>query len=327
MAMFYDDDKEKTEVIYPNEDIIGIALQDLSKTRKSLDLVGDCDGPRFLVTNEQIATKYLELKNRGVKIRIVTEITKDNIAYCRKAMEFSQLRHLDGVKGTYGINDARTFGSIIIDKESKKPLHFVHSNVKPLVEQEQYLFETLWEKAIPAKQRFKEIEEGAKREFVETIREPSEIQKLGIDLIKKAEEEILVLFSTANAFPRQDKAGALDLLREAAKLHGVKVRILVPIGDNDNNDAISERIQQMKDAGIDIRAIKQTFQNKLTTLVVDQSLCLTIELKDDSRETSDEAIGLATYSNSEASVFSYISIFENLWIRMKMYKKPQQQEA
>jgi hypothetical protein len=26
----------------------------------------------------------------------------------------------------------------------------------------------------------------------------------------------------------------------------------------------------------------------------------------------DEAIGLATYSNSEATVFSYVSIFENL---------------
>ena len=53
---------------------------------------------------------------------------------------------------------------------------------------------------------------------------------------------------------------------------------------------------------IDIRTIKQTFQNKLTTLIVDQNLCLTVELKDDSsEENSEEAIGLATYSNSEAN--------------------------
>ena len=122
-----------------------------------------------------------------------------------------------------------------------------------------------------------------------------------------AEEEILILFSTANAFRRQDKAGALELLKDAVTLRGVKIRFLVPIGNND--DTVRERIQQMKNVGVDIRAIKQTFQNKLTTLVVDQSLCLTVELKDDSRETSDEAIGLATYSNSEATVFSYVSIF------------------
>src|SRR5918999_1914011 len=184
--MFYDGDEEKTEVIYPNEDIIGIALQDLSKTRKSLDIVGDYDGPRFLVTNEQISRKYLDLKNRGVKIRQITEITKGNISYCKKAMEFSELRHLDGVKGTYGKNDTRTFGSIIINQESKKPLHFVHSNVKPLVEQEQYLFETLWNKAIPAEKRIREIEEGIPPEVTEIWYGADNIVKKQLEIITKA---------------------------------------------------------------------------------------------------------------------------------------------
>jgi sensor histidine kinase regulating citrate/malate metabolism len=93
-----------------------------------------------------------------------------------------------------------------------------------------------------------------------------------------------MLFSIANAFRHQEKAGALELLKEAAALRGVKVRILVTIGDNDKNSTVSERIQQIKDAGIDIRTTKHTFQNKLTTLVIDQSLCLTVELKDDTRE-------------------------------------------
>jgi two-component system, OmpR family, sensor histidine kinase VicK len=116
------------------------------------------------------------------------------------------------------------------------------------------------------------------------------------------------------------------LIKEAAKLRGIKVRILVPINNNDNT--LSERVQQWKDVGIDIRAIKQTFQNKLTTLIVDQSLSLTVELKDDAREeTSDEAIGLATYSNSEATVFSYVSIFENLWIQTELHKGQQQETA
>jgi hypothetical protein len=53
-----------------------------------------------------------------------------------------------------------------------------------MIEQQQYFFETLWNKAIPAKQRFKEIEEGAKREFVETIRDPYEVQKLALNLSK-----------------------------------------------------------------------------------------------------------------------------------------------
>jgi two-component system, OmpR family, sensor histidine kinase VicK len=100
----------------------------------------------------------------------------------------------------------------------------------------------------------------------------------------------------------------------------------VPIDNSDKNDTLSERIQEIRNVGVEIRAIKQTFQNKLTTLVIDQSLCLTVELKDDSRETSDEAIGLATYSNSEATIFSYASIFENLWIQTQLHKRRQQKE-
>jgi hypothetical protein len=51
------------------------------------------------------------------------------------------------------------------------------------------------------------------------------------------------------------------------------------------------------------------------------------ELKDDSRESFDEAIGLVTYSNSEATVFSYVSIFENLWIQIELHKGQQQETA
>jgi len=44
---------------------------------------------------------------------------------------------------------------------------------------------------------------------------------------------------------------------------------------------------------------------KVITVVADKELSLTIELKDDTKETNTEAIGLATYSNSEATVLSY----------------------
>jgi hypothetical protein len=82
--------------------------------------------------------------------------------------------------------------------------------------------------------------------------------------------------------------------------------------------------------GIDVRRIRRqqhqydqlhqnflqgTHNNNLTLLIVDQSLSLTVELADDTKETSEDAIGLATYSNIDSTAFAYISIFENLWMR------------
>lgn len=43
--------------------------------------------------------------------------------------------------------------------------------------------------------------------------------------------------------------------------------------------------------------------------MADRELSLVIKLKDDTKQNSDEAIGLATYSNSESTVLSYASHF------------------
>jgi hypothetical protein len=339
--------EEKTEVIYGEENVVKRALKLLPTLTKTLDQCGDRHGPSILLLNEQIKQMYIDLHNRGVRIRDIVEITPENIHYCKELMKFQELKHLDGLKGYFSIADGRLFNSHAFGQEGKTLSHMIESTVRVFVEQQQYFFETLWSKAIPAKQRIREIEEGARREFVETIRDSSEIQKIGFDLIKNAEDEILLLFSAPSAFFLQEKARGrrervLALLKEAAAspLRNVKVRILIPTtaeeDDNNNTDAMTtianERLtpQQLKELGIDVRRITQKHQenflrnnnnnsNNLTLLIADQSSYLTVELNNDDTkgETSeeDDAIELATYSNSEVTVFAYISIFENLWMR------------
>ena len=58
-----------------------------------------------------------------------------------------------------------------------------------------------------------------------------------------------------------------------------------------------------------------SIQTKITTIIVDDERSLVIELRDYNQLKSDEDIGLATYSNSESTVLSYVSIFETLWIQ------------
>jgi two-component system, OmpR family, sensor histidine kinase VicK len=51
---------------------------------------------------------------------------------------------------------------------------------------------------------------------------------------------------------------------------------------------------------------------------------LSAELKSDSKETSLEAIRLANYSNSKATVLSYASIFVSLWNQTELYEHTRQ---
>jgi hypothetical protein len=65
---------------------------------------------------------------------------------------------------------------------------------------------------------------------------------------------------------------------------------------------------------ITIKNLDKSVRTKVITILADNELSLVIELKDDAKQNSNEAIGLATYSNSESTVLSYVSIFETLWL-------------
>jgi two-component system sensor histidine kinase VicK len=316
------DYEEKTEVIYGEENVVRRALQILPTLTKTLDLCGDRNGPSILLLNEQIKQMYIDLDNRGVRQRNITEITKENILQCKELMKFQELRHLDGLKGFLGIVDGRLLTSHAYGQESKSLSHMVVSTVRVFVEQQQYFFETLWSKAIPAEQRIREIEEGVKPEVIETIREPKVTQERVFELIRSAKEEVLIIFSTSNAFRRQEKAGALDLIIRTAKSKDLKVRILSPVDDYVGN--MVDKIKRENKIRIEIRNIEEPLQTKVSVLIVDRASLLSAELKSDSKETTLEAIGLATYSNSKATVLSYASMFESLWNQTELYEHTRQ---
>ena len=309
---------EKTEIIYGTENTISKGLEFLSEAKETFDNCIDYAGPSALVETKAMWEGVIKLKKRGVSIRFITQITKENIAYCKQIMEVAELRHLEGVKGNFAILDKTHYGGIATVQE-KLPLPvWIHSTIKSFIEQQQYFFDMLWSKAIPAEQKIKEIEEGVEPEVIETIRDPVQIQKIGHDIIKSAKSEILIIFSTANAFYRQDKAGTVDLLKQtAAQNPNIKIRILMPINDliikEEGEEIIQERLFEIKTKqlgqvqDIDIRHIEPSMQTKVTVLIVDRNYSLIVELKDDTKDNSYEAMGLATYSILYASTTNPLS--------------------
>jgi two-component system, OmpR family, sensor histidine kinase VicK len=144
---------------------------------------------------------------------------------------------------------------------------------------------------------------------------------LGFEMVKSAKEEILIIFSTANAFHRQERAGMVGLLETIAK-RGVKIRVL---RHSDIN--IAKQLEQENAHGsevvtvMQIRFLETQLHTRASILIVDKHLSLSVELKNDEKRTSSQAIGLASYSNSKATVLSYVSFFETLWMQAGLYEK------
>jgi two-component system, OmpR family, sensor histidine kinase VicK len=310
----------RTKVLHRTE-VINAILDIFSNANHRIDVCGNSNFPLKISSFESVKKVVIAAKNRGIGLRFIIEITKENLHYCKDLMKITdELRHMDEIEANFGLNETEYLGSITLQEEA---LQATYSNVKEVVEQQQFIFDTLWSKATPAEQKIREIEEGIEPEVIETIRNPFEIQKIAFELVKSARDEILLVFSTANAFHRQERTGMIKLLKEAAAGHRVQIRILTPIDDLIKGIAqkLIREQQQQNQPRIDIRFIGRFSQTKIRILVVDKASSLVVELKDDSKESSYEAMGLATYSNSKSTVLSYVSIFETLWMQTELYEQ------
>ena len=451
-----------------------------------MDIYFDHRAPSIVVEIPEYKNGYIDIRKRGGKIRAFTEITKDNIHYCKELMKLvDELRHLNGVKGGIAISESEYMATTLLE-EAKPLTQVIFSSVKEVVEQGQYIFDTLWNTAIPAEQRIREIEEGvmpirtrllekqdeiikeinrlnnsadrlsicsafggmqmsykyffdsyrrivernkridnigggggcnddglrwiinidkdnlelakiflesgiqvkhiknmppmnfgvSEKEVALTIEkmeddsmsqsflisnEPlyvnhfnslfEELWKSGIDaaerikdikqgayladievvpssakaqdrylnILKSASEEILLIFPTTSSFIRQEKIGVIQLAKQGAKERNVKVRILMP--SNSLTEQMVIQLMRYYPNHIDVRYIEQMSETKATILVVDRKSSLVMELRDDSKTTFVEAIGLSTYSNSKAGVLSYVAIFENLWVQSDLHEQ------
>jgi signal transduction histidine kinase len=311
---------ESTEVFYGGENTTARLLQAFSNTKSTWNVCANSTGPSVTMGVEPIKRGTVDLKERGIRIKYATEITKKNISYCKELMKIAEVRHLDGIKGAMAVSEKEYVAAAVL-QEAKAVPHLIYSNVKEIVEQQEYMFDALWSKSIPAEQKIREIEEGIKPDIIEVIQNSSKVKDLYMNIVKDGVEEILLIFPTSNAFIRQEKIGVIQWLRELVtkeQYNKLKIRILMPI--HKSTEKIVQDLKQQSDQNnIDVRFIEQSSGNKATFLVVDRKVSLVMELKDDSKETFDRAIGLSIYSNSKSGVLSFVAIFENLWIQSELY--------
>ena len=280
-------------------------------------------------------------KDRGVKFRYITEVTKKNIGYCKEMIKYfgAEIRHLDNVKGNFEVSDDGKEYVATANLQEAKPLkQLIYSNVKEIGEQQQYVFDTFWNKTISFEEKIKEIEEGIIPEITEIIRNPDKAQALEWNLLSMATKEIQIIYSSVKAYKLQESLGTMDYLAKLSN-SGIQVRLLTP-----KDYSIEESLQNLKDTssiGINYLETESAAGIKNKYLITDRKNSLVIELNDKDdvidnyyyylRQKEDEnftpitsqtskILGTSIYSNSKSTVLSYFSIFESLWRQAELYE-------
>ncbi|HET7390466.1 MAG TPA: HAMP domain-containing sensor histidine kinase, partial [Nitrososphaeraceae archaeon] len=88
-----------------------------------------------------------------------------------------ELRHLDGIKGNFMLSESEYLAPVALFEKGKIASQIIYSNVKEILDQHQYIFDTLWEKALSAEQRIREIEEGIEHYQTRFLEKPEEVTK------------------------------------------------------------------------------------------------------------------------------------------------------
>lgn len=286
----------------------------------------DCYLSQLSKSESTLSNSLLEVlrtadKKKKVRVRLVTVIKQENIELAKELARQFSVYHTDGSGGDFCIIDGATY---LYDIENSNPKMAGHhrqliSKNHTFVKLQQNLFENLLNHATPARDKIKEVEHGIQREYIKTIQDPSSILQLVKEHIETAGFDIQALFATINSFYRAESDGIIDLLG-AARARGINVRVLIKIDDETMKDISKDMIKKKHDL-INVNFIRQSLRSKITTFIIDQSFSLTIEVKDDSKDNFSEATGLATYSNSESTVFTDYSMFENLWIQAELERQ------
>src|SRR6476659_3898364 len=269
----------------------------------------------------------------GIKWLTYIDNNKNSVELVKKFLDAGiQVRHIKNLPSmNFSFNSNSIQTTIGNMEEGKFMDRLLISNEPTYVKHFMLFFQNLWNNyGIDAAEKVKDIEEG-KEYDIEIIRRSDVSFDVYLDIVQAAQKEIFFIFPTPKAFIRQLKA--IYLAKQVSKERQVKVRILTP--NNETVEALIENLLKKEKEGevtkygtdsfsnedIKIRYIEKMSNTKATILVIDRKESLVMELKDDSKDTFIEAIGLSIHSTSKASVLSYVAIFENLWKQSELFSE------
>jgi two-component system sensor histidine kinase VicK len=294
--------QRSSEILYGAENAVGRGVQFMRNVKKNMDIFFDHRAPSIVVDIEEYRNGYINIRRRGAKIRAFTEITKENIHYCKELMKLvDELRHLDGVKGGMAVSESEYMATTVLE-ESKPLTEVIYSNVKEVVEQNQYIYDTLWRSAISAEQKIKEIEEGIVRYETRIIENPDEVIR-----------EIGRLTASSNKLDTCLTSGGLQyshnyffdlkkkLLDKQRRGEHKGIRYITNI-DNGNLHICKLYLKH----GIQIRHMKNL--PPMSFGVSDKEIAVTIEKMEGGRRVQSLLI-----SNEPLYVRHFTSLFEEIW--------------
>ncbi len=243
--------------------------------------------------------KYFEeARQRGVKTRVITSVTKDNMDVARSIS--AEVAHADRIHAAAACFDDRRLVMMdikddVVSRNSPQDTVLITNN-SHTVKMMRQMLERSWADAVPLEGRISEITKG-KREEMKVIIGTEKIHKLLLEMAARAKNSVDIM-STPGTLKRSFERGTWDIDKSLSEK--VKVRYLLPITEK-NVDIVKKAMEFAEIRHIDFTPIRMR--------MVDGEEC-TMRYGDEKVYHSME---ICVYSNIQAYVSNIKKYFDFVW--------------
>ncbi|HEU5120610.1 MAG TPA: HAMP domain-containing sensor histidine kinase, partial [Candidatus Nitrosocosmicus sp.] len=300
--------KHKSAVIFEINETNYILESLIQNAVKLIDICGDPTWALKMLDSPEHRKSYQEFKERKGRIRVITDINANNISNCKVLMTFGEVRHIKELKGDFIINDSGECIAPMLSRGPESNLKFVYSNSVALQQQQQLIFNSIWNIAIPSEQKIREIEKRNFGSVITTIIDnPQNIIKRASMVTESS--KWLSVCSTAewiDSLNQEISKSFMYILEEKKKGKHQGIRWLCPINLKD-----IETIKFFSNEGIQFRHLDHIPVNFSVT---DKYFNFTIEgLEDNNIEKNVTSQPKVLISNDKVHVNHFNVLFERLW--------------
>ena len=248
-----------TDVINDYKIVLEIVTDGINQCELGYNTVWDAEMCRW-------ASKYFveglglvkqKVEERGIRCRLITQVNLENLDFL-SSLTFLEIRHLEGLRGNFGIYDERGYMAHILHKENNESLQTYISTSKTLAEEQMQLFEELWRMAIPFAARKKELEFEDKKDTQRTMTDFENIQK-EIEALTLTCKRELTIFSSNNILCLLLNKYNFHTLLPSILQRGISIKILTVNVD----EYLLKQISSLNESLLSNKPIQIGFANKI----------------------------------------------------------------
>ncbi|HEX6378409.1 MAG TPA: HAMP domain-containing sensor histidine kinase, partial [Nitrososphaeraceae archaeon] len=304
-----DTDMAKTRILRGSKNTTNAIIRLISQSKTRIDVCCSYKVQSLAISEKFFRKAIVDAKKEGLEFRIIMKITKDNILYCRNLMKIVELRHLDGLKGNFLLNEKECVYATPILKERKIIPRLLYTNINEFLEQQHNFFDTFWNNSISAQERIRQIEGEIQPHHIDIIHNSKRAEFLFVSEVRSARSEVLILVDSIDFLRYLAEIGLVDSIIQA-KNNNANVIILYSEGNGGGvgvnfDEAQLKTISDLKEYA-QIRRISGIQGN---ILIIDNSKVLAINEEVDGTFDNN---AFAVYSDNQTLVNNFGALLDAL---------------